>query len=191
MGGAAASSLVGKDDAKVLDRLCHPPVRIRVQGTRLCSSRAALEINDERQVLRALLGASDDAVEERDGFPCKGRIWALVGALARQEGHIVHAHARQLSRRGSAPVKRHWNRVVLHKKPWQAVLAKLAHLAVPSLAHRASSCFCLPIISRTGREKAPQMQEHLRGPAESGENLCLCLYGIPLTRGQEPGRGRR
>ena len=67
---APGTSLVGQHDAEMLDGLLDPAIACGRQRTRALAAGAALQKEEERQVVVNAVGRANHAVEELDAFGC-------------------------------------------------------------------------------------------------------------------------
>ena len=126
--GAAAASLVRQHHPEVPDGLLHPAVARRGGQTRARAAGTSLQKHNERQVTAHVLGRADNAVEELDPLPRKGRVGLEARGLGGQARRARVSYARKRGRGRAAPVKRHLYGMVLDGKAGQVVLGKQRQL---------------------------------------------------------------
>ena len=124
---ASGAALVGKDHAEVLDGLLDPAVACGRQRTWALAAGAALQKQEQRQIVVDAVGRANHAVEELDALGRAGdgcRHGAAAHGTADGQEHRLQA----------APVKGDVDAVVLDVKAGDVVRSDEGHAVLPFVA---------------------------------------------------------
>ena len=121
---APRAALVGQDHAEMLDGLLDPAVARGRQRTRALAAGAALQKQEQRQVVVDAVGRADHAVEELDALGRAGD--------GRRHGAAAHGAADgQQHRLQAAPIQRDIDAVVLDIEAGDMVRSDEGHAVLP------------------------------------------------------------
>ena len=124
---APGTALVGQHDAEMLDGLFDPAIACGRQRTRALAAGAALQKEEERQVVVDTVGRANHAVEEFDALGRAGdgrRHGAAAHGAADGQKHWLKA----------APVERDIDAVVLDIQAGDVVRSDERHVMLPFVA---------------------------------------------------------
>ena len=124
---APGTALVGQDDAEVLDGLLDPAVACGRQRTRALAAGAALQKEEEWQIVVDTVGSANHAVEKLDALGCAGdgrRHGAAAHGAAEGQKHWLQA----------APIQGDVDAVVLDIEAGDVVRSDEGHAVLPFVA---------------------------------------------------------
>ena len=124
---APGTALVGQHDAEMLDGLLDPAIACGRQRTRALAAGAALQKQEQRQIVVDAVGRANHAVEELDAFGCTGdgrRHCAAAHGTADGQKHGLQA----------APVEGDVDAVVLDVEAGDVVRSDEGHVSLPFVA---------------------------------------------------------
>ena len=124
---APRAALVGQDDAEMFDGLLDPTVARGRQRTRALATGAALQKEEQRQVVVDAVGRAKHAIEELDALGGAGdgcRHGAAAHGAADGQEHGIQA----------APVERNVDAVVLDMQAGDVIRSDESHVMLPFVA---------------------------------------------------------
>ena len=124
---APRATLVGQDDAEMFDGLLDPAIARRRERTRALAAGAALQKEEQRQVVVDAVGRADHAIEELDALGRAGD--------GRRHGAAAHGAADgQQHRLKAAPIQGDVDAVILDIEAGDMVRSDEGHAVLPFVA---------------------------------------------------------